>query len=383
MTARADRYALRKHLAQLLLAPAGSAAIAGPDPDAPAATATDALLALADEEDLLGLTVRALQARVPSNGVVLPARWQERISERRAWARLRLRLLCRLLHGMMLAGIDVVTLKGAALGQALFADPLVRDHHDIDLVVRPEQAHRAARWLAEEGFEVPCDVGWFARESFLGTLREATFRSLHGAMEVDLHWRLDQPWNPAIIPIGELFSRYDRRLALGDRTLRWCDPVTLARVQFTNLLGDAVPELRAIVDFAASLSVLSNEQRQAFVDIVERAEAAHILRAFCGAIATLAPQQDVARDLHRSMASARRGDGNALSQWIVASIVGAQNEKAPARTPYIVSLRGRLRWWRTRLLPGLADYAVNASTTPISRMRLSKFQRTAGEWSRS
>jgi hypothetical protein len=53
------------------------------------------------------------------------------------------------------AGIDVLLLKGAALAQLVYPQPLLRPMRDIDILVRASDAPRAQALLAEIGFAPP------------------------------------------------------------------------------------------------------------------------------------------------------------------------------------------------------------------------------------
>ncbi len=80
-------------------------------------------------------------------------------------------------------GIEVMVLKGAALGGGSEADPSLRPMSDVDVLVRPYRATRA--------LDLARDAGWVARHAvdanFLAVKHAAHFADADGC-QLDLHW---------------------------------------------------------------------------------------------------------------------------------------------------------------------------------------------------
>ena len=86
------------------------------------------------------------------------------------------------------AGVTAVVIKGPALSDRLFGAPGLRDHADIDLVVRPEDAQRAMDVVGGCGYEGEVIA---ADSPVLRGPCENAFRK-GGAVPgmVEVHWRL-------------------------------------------------------------------------------------------------------------------------------------------------------------------------------------------------
>ena len=77
-------------------------------------------------------------------------------------------------------GIDYAVIKGGANRLLLYDNPAIRACHDLDVLVRPEDRLKAARALAEAGFEPRVEPGNISRELVLSRNRA----------DIDLHWAL-------------------------------------------------------------------------------------------------------------------------------------------------------------------------------------------------
>lgn len=76
------------------------------------------------------------------------------------------------------AGIDCLTLKGAALAGTLYPDPATRPMNDLDLLLRPQHIRRALGVLRRAGY----------------SLENFTYHAvLWGPVFVELHWSLPYP----------------------------------------------------------------------------------------------------------------------------------------------------------------------------------------------
>lgn len=322
---------------------------------------SDALLACADDEDLLTLTVRALLATPRFDAGLIGERWHARAAERRRWSEMRLRLLQTLFDALMADGVDAIVIKGSPLSHELYGDPHLRDHHDIDLVVAPGQAHAAARVLSRYGPVPACDIGWFARPLFLRSLREASFRSLGGAFEVDLHWRIDQPWNPQWTPVEPLLATAVPIRLPGAVTVRTQSPLATHRLLASNLVGSGMLELRSIVDWAKSLHNHGSGRLTALEPhSVVGGEVWHALTRLAGSLLRV---EDGALRIDGQYNSGRvheRRIRRAVERWCM-DVLG---DAAPGRSNrrFIADWRAYGRLMQARLCPGMADYGATAAS---------------------
>lgn len=67
-------------------------------------------------------------------------------------SRERARLVVEILAASQAAGIEVILLKGAALGQIAYPDPALRPMRNIDLLTRPRRARDLQNLLVEMGY---------------------------------------------------------------------------------------------------------------------------------------------------------------------------------------------------------------------------------------
>ena len=111
----------------------------------------------------------------------------------------RHRDLCRLMHAVASAGIDVLVVKGASLAYDLYAEPWLRPREDTDVMVRPEDVARTGAVLAAAGYRaVPRPSGTLVAH------QQLYVRSSPSRDAVDLHWKIADP-----APFADLLSADD------------------------------------------------------------------------------------------------------------------------------------------------------------------------------
>lgn len=330
------------------------------------------LLQLADDEDLLLIAVarlRTCRAQYPS---AFLDEMSARTEQRQQWSKLRVKLMHEALEGMTAAGIAVRTIKGFALGQDLYGGALLRDSHDIDLIVVPGDAHAAAKWLVSHGYEPACDAGWFADRRMLSSMREATFRSLGGMLEIDLHWRIDHPWSPQITAIATLLTDHARSLPVAGRVVPWFSAVNVALIQASNIVNSWDVELRSVVDFARSVARLSDDEAAELVSHFRRIRAMWVLRTLARvacrvcSIASAAWPAPIAELVAAGDQSLQPdADLDATEAAMVDEALGAVAATAHARgghrdnRRFVRSMAQRLRLLRSHLRPGLPDFVAH------------------------
>lgn len=326
------------------------------------------LLATALQESLLTWVVN----RVGFFGLPCPApileEYRQIVDNGRAAAYYGTRLCLHVLSLMEHAGIEARIIKGHFVGQYLYGDTALRDSRDVDLVVHPADAARAAEVLAKAGFAPQVDIEWFKDSRFLKSNREASFKALRGAFEVDLHWALSYRWVPELLNTSEVLCTPKASLTIANKTVPWFDPVTLFLIHASNIISSQHIELKAYTDIALMFDKLTSEQRVALNVAFERAEARVALHAISSALRSvfgrffdgLAPQSPASGSIRR-MAS--------LDNEIFHGLIGraVDQPKSPtfwSNARFSVSWAQRASLISAMYLPSMADYnALPASAS--------------------
>jgi len=159
-----------------------------PPPAPPADLDWNALLALAEAEDVLPAVAYAARA---ARWDSVPAAARQRLTDGLAASRARhlvmTRELTRVLRHWAAEGIDVIPLKGPVLAEAVYPDAALRPFRDLDLLVRPEDRRRADVAVRGLGYEPLADEhSWDFDIAFDGAI---VYESAAG-VRIDLHWAL-------------------------------------------------------------------------------------------------------------------------------------------------------------------------------------------------
>jgi hypothetical protein len=208
-------------------------------------------LEMADEHSLMPIAADCLT----SCGVTMPVETLSALKA--AWGDNAKRAMVlageleRLLARFGAAGIRAITLKGPALGRALYRDPAHRFSGDLDLLVRPEDLVRAEALLESEGYREPGDERLRrARRAFRRSTYEALFLNPVSGIAVDLHWDLLPPGFPVRFRMPEVWARSEgSRLAAADELAFLCahadkhESPSLGRAVDIRLLLKSRPDL--------------------------------------------------------------------------------------------------------------------------------------------
>jgi hypothetical protein len=151
-------------------------------------------LRLVDRHRTPALSWAAL-SRVP--GLEIPAAAKKELQKRSDACRMQAVRHCLLLAGVLKgfhsAGIPVMPLKGPILSSELYGDVGLRQSHDLDLAVTPEDLARAQACLENMGWRQ--DATWFPLsprqgEKLLRHEWHLLFVHPHGDCLLELHWRV-------------------------------------------------------------------------------------------------------------------------------------------------------------------------------------------------
>lgn len=240
------------------------------------------LAAVADYDWLAGALARArLLALLGSRLVAaapraVPGEFRAAVDVAAEHARRRAALVeqvaLRLARGLEDERIPVVALKGPHMAERLHGDAGLRASNDIDLLVQPEDFHRAVEVLERTGYRSEDKAPWIdGLPLFEASLHPGdTFRP-----PIDLHWRLH--W------YEESFSRrFIGRSAFDERGVRAPGPVDELAALLLFWSRDGLAGLRHAADVGAWWDRYGDELGEGILDDLA---AAHppLRRAFAAA----------------------------------------------------------------------------------------------------
>jgi hypothetical protein len=116
-------------------------------------TAWDDLAQQAEEHGLEPLLSAHLRDAAIAPPVAVADRLRARTMQHAHACAVRTRVMADVARMLQGAGVQYLVLKGAALAHIVYAAPALRPMRDLDLLVRPEDASRAADALSQAGFE--------------------------------------------------------------------------------------------------------------------------------------------------------------------------------------------------------------------------------------
>ena len=102
--------------------------------------------------------------------------------------------------------IDVLTLKGPVLAEALYGSIALRTFSDLDLLVRPADVLRAKSLLESHGYAATTTPHWRSDRAYLRSRdSQISFAGADGA-SVDIHWRLLPDYFPKAVDENRVWS---------------------------------------------------------------------------------------------------------------------------------------------------------------------------------
>lgn len=125
------------------------------------------------------------------------------------------RQLAQVLEVLRLADVPAVVLKGAALA-AFYPVPALRTYKDLDLLVPEADLDRAEEAVRRLGYHSLKSKEWaLAQHYHLPPMKGAGLQ-----LDVEIHWRLDEPQESARLPVDDLWRRARPWAVAGQQTLR-------------------------------------------------------------------------------------------------------------------------------------------------------------------
>jgi hypothetical protein len=107
--------------------------------------------------------------------------------QRVRWNLLLTRELLRVLELFDRDGIEAIPFKGALLSSILYGDATARESCDIDILVRPEDAHRAGEALVAAGYATDLPSDCYQRAAYLRSRYELHFTSPSNRIPIEIH----------------------------------------------------------------------------------------------------------------------------------------------------------------------------------------------------
>jgi hypothetical protein len=131
--------------------------------------------------------------------------------------------LLSLLQGLEAAGAPGVIWKGPALAYTLYPSPELRTFADLDIILRPEDRHRARAVLNERGYRASPDAFLNEDELFGIGSQDATLWNPENRTSVDLHWGSVPRYRAPVADFRLLWSQSTSITVLGSE-LRVLEP---------------------------------------------------------------------------------------------------------------------------------------------------------------
>ena len=201
--------------------------------------------------------------------------------------------LIRVHSALTRAGIEAAPFKGPSLAQFVGDGTGTREMNDLDLIIDASSLARAADALSNLGYAPALprralECPWLARVS-----NEAAFLG-PGAMLLELHWSLAQPWCPAPIRARDVLSRLGVRDFHG-ASLPWPQPEELLLILVADGVKPGGGGLRWVGDLADLL------RKRAALDWDRVAGTARENGGLNSVRIALALVEDLSRDVARAL----------------------------------------------------------------------------------
>jgi hypothetical protein len=146
------------------------------------------------------------------------------------------------------ACVHTTILKGAPLSLVCYGKEDLRDVRDIDLLVSPADAFRAGQVLMDNGYRCSIDIEHLKNARLLRSARQISLRSMAGALEVDLHWKVTNDWVSS--PLNNLAPRnYPSDISVFGYQVQWLSQSAMVAFVKANLVGSHSIECKAAVDY--------------------------------------------------------------------------------------------------------------------------------------
>ena len=300
------------------------------------------------------------------------------------WSVLNARLTLDICARLLQSGIAVRVIKGPLAGLSIYGDVRLRNSGDIDLVVSPSDASRAATVLLDAGFRSEIDITWLENLDFLKSHRELSFTDLGGAFDIDLHWALHYPWVADVIPVPVLLSERSVALQFEGTSIPWMSDVVLWLVHFANILNTQSPELKSYVDLAHLSDRLTEGDWEKVIAACQSARAGAALVIVCGVLDSIFKRKTLS--VARRLLGATFNEARIAAQCsrIASDLSGACETHIHRlsfwqNTQFISTWQQRVALARAAVEPSIQDFALVAPGTHYGTVLARALRRRIGK----
>ena len=127
--------------------------------------------------------------------------------------------LVRIVGHLESAGIKALPYKGPVLAQTLYGEITQRQFSDLDILILPEDVHKAKASLFDLGYKTQIDLAPHIQKAFIETGYEHSFRSQQGSNLLELQWRITPRFYCFDFDVPRLFQRAGE-INFGGRLMR-------------------------------------------------------------------------------------------------------------------------------------------------------------------
>jgi hypothetical protein len=160
--------------------------------------------------------------------------------------------LVSILRALRSANIEAVALKGPAFA-ALSGDGLTsRELTDLDVLIRPADIERSVSALSSLGYECPLPPQAVASAWLPRATNELPLIARHGAILLELHWRLAPSWFPAPVTAEDVLATAGEREFAGFR-MSWPHADQLFLIHVADGMKSGGSGVRWLADLLAIL----------------------------------------------------------------------------------------------------------------------------------
>jgi hypothetical protein len=127
--------------------------------------------------------------------------------------------LVRIAGHLESAGIKALPYKGPVLAQTLYGEITQRQFSDLDILILPEDVHKAKAASLDLGYKTQIDLAPHIQKAFIETGYEHSFRSQQGSNLLELQWRITPRFYCFDFDVARLFQRAGE-INFGGRLMR-------------------------------------------------------------------------------------------------------------------------------------------------------------------
>jgi len=164
--------------------------------------------------------------------------------------------LVRILKHLESQGIAALPYKGPVLAQTLYADVTARQFSDLDILVRPDEVHKAKQALAQLGYKPAVNLSAGQEHDFISSGYERSFDGVAGPHVLELKWSILPRFYSIPFDLEALFQRAEQ-VRLGAHV----SPTLSASDLFLVLCVHAAKHLWVQLSWLCDIAALARSHR--------------------------------------------------------------------------------------------------------------------------